>query len=245
MGNFIFNGVSAADMGLNVERFPRMHDPERRIESYRIPGRQGDLTQWDGTYEPYIQEYECWFRDEPLYTMSEKAHRIKRWLGGSPTKARLEDTYDPGVFHEATYLGGAEIENIRNRYGRFTVRFRVDPRAFLHNDEDGILITAPRAIINLTDFSTYPLLEVIGSTTSTGVVTIGEHSVNFLTGYETSVWFDCEIREAWQVVDGEIVPTNASISSPSIPRLDPGANRVSFSGVGIEAVRVFPRWWQL
>ena len=56
---------------------------------------------------------------------------------------------------------------------------------------------------------------------------------------------DCEIREAWQVVDGEIVPTNASISSPSIPRLDPGANHVSFSGVGIEAVRVFPRWWQL
>lgn len=241
MGNFKFNGVSAADMGLVVERRPRLYVPKKRVKSHQIPGRSGDLHTWDGSWENYTQPYECWFKSAPV---ADQAHKIKAWLSHAPVGARLEDTYDDDVYHFATYIGGAEIENIHDRFGRFTVSFDCDPRAFLKSGDTALNITGSGLLNNTTDNAAYPLIEVTGSVS--GVVTIGSTSllVRF-PGTETqTLRVDTYLREAWDITDGGESSMNEWITGQDFPLIVPGTNQVQITG-GIDAIRVFPRWWKL
>lgn len=241
MGNFIFNGVSAADMGLNVERIPSQYSPRKRIVSYAIPGRSGALHQWDGSWENHTIRYECWFKSNPVRA---QAHRIKQWLHTAPAGARLEDTYDDTVYHLATYAGGAEIENIRDRFGRFVVEFDCDPRAFLKSGDAALNITGSGLVNNQTPFDAFPLIEVTGSVA--GTVTINDTAllVRF-PGYETkTLRVDTYLREAWDITDGGETSMNEWVTGTEFPTIKPGSNSIAIGG-GIDSIRVYPRWWTL
>ncbi len=241
MGNFIFNGISAADMGLVVERIPSQYSPRKRLTSYAIPGRSGALHQWDGSWENFPVSYACWFKASPV---GHQAHKIKQWLHGAPAGARLEDTYDDTVYHLATYAGGAEIENLRDRYGRFTVTFDCDPRAYLKSGDAALNIISSGILNNPTSFDAYPLIEVTGSVS--GLVSIGATSllVRF-PGYDTqTLRVDTYLREAWDITDGGETSRNEWISGTELPVIAPGSNQIRISG-GIESIRIWPRWWTL
>lgn len=244
MGNFIFNGVSAADMGLVVERYPGQPVPRKRLTSITIPGRSGNLHQWDGAYENVTLRYRCWFKASPV---TDHAHAIKAWLMSAPALARLEDTYDPQVFRLATYKGGAEIDNVLDRFGRFTIEFDCDAPVYLKSGETGFSFNSDGQLINPTSFASAPLIRIHKVSDFGGVVRIGDYSLNVLFNSIRSEWLyvDCALREAWEIVDGIEVPSNANVSSPSFPVIEPGVNDVSFSGVSIDRIVVTPRWWSL
>lgn len=241
MGNFFFNGVSAADMGLNVERIPSQYSPRKRIASYAIPGRSGALHQWDGSWENHPIRYECWFKSSPVRA---QAHKIKQWLHTAPAGARLEDTYDDTVYHLATYAGGAEIENIRDRFGRFVVEFDCDPRAFLKSGDIVLNITGSGLINNRGFAESFPLIEVTGSTGGTVTINDTVLLVRF-PGYDTkTLRVDTYLREAWDITDGGETSMNEWVTGTEFPTLRPGTNTVTIGG-GIESIRVFPRSWTL
>lgn len=248
MGNFTFKGKSSEDYGLVVERLPRRTIPRLRVTEHVIPGRQGALHQTDGTYEPYVQEYVCWFKRPANYsTLARRIHDVAQWLTNLPVISRLEDSYDTQVWHNAIYLGGADVENICDRFGRFTVSFQCDPRGYLTSADLVINITGAGLLNNPTSHTAAPLIEVDTNGKLGGVVRIGEYSVNLLFGTvpATTVYIDCEIREAWYVEDGVQIGCNHILSSPNWPLIVPGSNRVEISGLGVDTARVHTRVWKL
>lgn len=243
--HFEFNGVTSIEMGLRIERMRPLYSPRKRVTSHQIPGRSGDLHQWDGSFENYTISYQCWFKKPAHYEqMALKAHQILEWLSSAPSGARLSDTYDESVYHLATYLGGAEIENIRNNFGRFTISFDVDPRAFIqYGEEFEARPDNPAVLINPTEFPAKPLLEVTGSIS--GTVRVGEKTITVRFPGTTShtIRIDCDIKEAWEAVDGVEESRNIYISVPDWPILA-GTTDVSVGG-GVKSVIIYPSWWTL
>lgn len=254
MGDFTFDGVSARSLGLRIERYPGIPKPRKRITRYSITGRNGDLTQWDGSYDNVAIRYRCWFDADSLApighrTIAERARDIADWLGLAPAQARLEDTYDEGIFRLASYAGPLDIENSLNRFGRLDIEFSCAPQSFLVDGERRLDVNPAGALLvsNPTQYAALPLIEVKMNEKGGGVVRIDDYSLNFFFGYTPAdtVYFDCELIEAWYYQDGIAVSCNEAVSSPNFPKIEPGLHRVSWEGLGIASVAIIPRWWRL
>lgn len=214
------------------------YSPQKKMTTYSIPGRSEPLHQWDGSWEPVTVRYQCWFKATPV---GAQARKIKRWLHSAPVNARLEDTYDPAVWRKATYIGGADIENCLDRFGRFDVEFQASAEQYLSAYDSALTLTSGGGLNNPTPWVTRPLIAITGSVS--GLVQIGTESLLVLfSGYDDArtLYVDCAIQEAWEIVDGVEVSRNSWVSSQEFPTIQPGFNKVSFSG-GIESVRVWAR----
>ena len=229
MSDFIFNGISAASMGLTIERYPSIDKPRKRIESVSVPGRSGDLHIWDGSFEDVTVRYVCWFKASKSFDIARRAHDIAEWLYTAPVGARLEDTYDSRIYRLATWVGGVNVENVLGRHGRITLDFRCSPQGYIKSAETGMtFIRSGGAINNECPFYTKPLIRIVGSIG--GLLTIGDRSLKVMfPGTEThEFWLDCPEQEAWEVVDGVEVPANAWVSTVDFLEVAPGVNTVTF-----------------
>lgn len=248
MGDFCFNGRWASEFGLVVERYPQQHIPEKRLISYDIPGRSEPLTQWDGSFSPFIQPYSCWFKSAP---MAGQAHRIKEWLLAAPAGSRLEDTYDDDVYHLATYRGGTDIENCLDRFGRVVLEFSCAAQAWrkLGAEPVRILPSTPTIVRNDGPFSSFPLLRIHGNGKVGCSVTVGGHRIEILWGGSGAgvLHFDCALHEAWEIIDGMEHPVNEKIRLDihSFPVLAPGDNIVELLGRGADLLELIPRTWTI
>lgn len=250
MSDFIFNGVSAQSLGLQVERYPKIIKPKKRVTRYTIPGRNGELTHWDGSYEDVIIQYECWFKPiNKQKDLTETAHLIADWLYTAPAGARLEDTYDAGYFRKATFVGPVQIENLLNRHGRCVLEFRCSPQAFVvGSDELRAIPFSGGLISNLTQYDARPLFAISSNGSFGGTVSYGEYALQLLYGqlnFPTTIYVDCDILEAWYVEDGEAISCNNVVDSPNWPIIPPGVFTISWAGVGIDGVSVATRCWKL
>lgn len=230
MSDFIFNGVSAEEMGLRIERYPVIHKPRKRLTPITVAGRNGELHISDGSYENIVIRYECWWKNANLnFPTARTAHEVAQWLYSAPVGARLEDTYDSTVFRTATFQGPLDIENILDRYGRVTLEFQCRPEAWLKSAETALSFTQSGGFLNNpTPFATKPLIHVVGAIS--GGLRVGDRMLTLVfPGMEThDIWIDCEEQEAWEVVDGVEVSANITIRGADFITIQPGRNDVSF-----------------
>lgn len=232
-------------MGLRIERHPVIHKPRKRIDSVTVPGRSGELTLWDGSYEDVYIRYECWFKKQDSDdSIAQKAYAISRWLFSAPVGARLEDTYDAQVFRKATFQGPLDIQNLLNRYGRFVLEFKCQPQAYLKSADQGIPVYDGKNLDNPTSHSSKPLIRIVGSIG--GRLDIGDSGLTIiLSGNDPhEIWIDCEELEAWEIIDGAEVPANYFISGYDFLTVQPGSNMVRFPGVW-QSVTIWPRYYML
>lgn len=245
LGNYFeFNDTSSLDMGLHVAKRVKKRIPQKRVTTYSIPGRSSDLHQWDGAYENYEIVYECFFAPDTGKQLADRAHDIAEWLHNAPFESRLEDSYDDDVYRLGSYIGGAEIEDIMGAVGLVKITFDVAAPAYLKSGETALTITNGGLLNNPTARESLPLIELVGSVS--GLVKIGDYSLTIVfPGMDThTLLVDCDIREAWEVVDGVEVYSNTVVATKKFPRIAPGTNKIEITG-GIESVRVYPRWWKL
>lgn len=252
MSNFTFDGVSAEDMGLRIERYPVIYKPRKRMTPISIPGRNGDLHISDGSYDNVTVRYEVWWKNDKRHSFNTgaQAREIFRWLDGAPAGARLEDTYNPGVFRTATFLGGTKIDDILGRYGRMVLEFDCSPQMWLGGiHADGATFTSGLTEVNglLTNPAqnpTKPLIRIIGSVG--GRLQIGSSGMTLrFPGLEThEFWLDCEEMEAWEVVDGQEVSSNAWIDDLDFIQIMPGVNEVKFPS-SFDSVTIWTRAYEI
>lgn len=252
MSDFIFNGISAASLGLGIERYPAIPMPRKKITALSIPGRSGELHIDEGGLENVTVRYEVWWKNDKAdnFNTSVHAREVTRWLYGAPVGARLEDTYNPGVFRTATFLGGVDIEDIMGRFGRVMLEFSCSPQKWLTGiHEDGVTFTNKMTEIdglltNPTPYPTKPLIRIIGSIG--GRLEIGSGGMTLLfPGMDThELWIDCEELEAWEVVDGQEVSSNAWIDSLDFLQIQPGTSQVKFPN-SFESVTIWTRAYYL
>lgn len=226
-------GKCSADIGLVVEYYPNQNGPSRRLETIQIPGRNGDLLIDSGAYDNYTQEYEVYFNAERDCTPA-KARAIRAWLQTAIGYQRLEDSYDPGYYRMAYYVGPMDVENIMNQFGRATLSFACQPQRWRKDGEYPLPCPNGGSLYN-DGFPALPLIKVSG--TGAGNLYVGRYTVAMksLDGY---VMLDSETQNAYK----DTLNKNSTISAPEFPVLQPGENTVSWDG-GIAAVEITPRWW--
>ena len=237
---FSFGDKSTCDFGVRVERYPKRVIPGRKMRTFSVAGRNGDLHELEDAWENYIQPYEVYFRGD--VSGPEQAHAISSWLVSGGGYQKLQDTYDPDHYRMALFKGPMEIENILNRYGRCTIQFDCAPQSFLLSGEYPTSFTAPGRLYNVTSFDALPIITIYGETA--GIVTVGTATVE-IKEISNPIILDCELMQAYSKPgEGAPVNQNGSVYAPVFPRLLPGENAVSFSG-GISKVEIIPRWWTL
>lgn len=238
---FQFGTKATWDFNMHVQKRPQQGAAKRRMQTFSVPGRNGELHIQEDSFENFPMDYYCYFHADNKPSPCQ-AHAIKSWLGASGAYQRLEDTYDPEHFRLATFTGPIDIENRLNRYGICTVSFDCDPRAFLKQGELPMSFSSPGEIYNPTNFPALPLITVIG--TDSGTVTIGEYTVK-INAIDVPIILDCELQDAYSnPCEGAPANKNGDILAMPFPMLNPGANLISFAG-GITGVEIIPRWWEL
>lgn len=237
MGVVLFNGVSSADYGIQVEHPPEYQTPARDYEVIHIPGRNGDLVIDSGSYQNVSRSYQIAIGDlEKDFTSM--ANAIAEWLNSASGYARLEDSYEPEYYRMAMFQDEITVENILQHAGRTTINFNCKPQRFLKSGETSLLISAPTTLYNPTGFHSLPCITVYGS--GSGVLGIGSFtaSISNIGGF---IILDSDIQDVYR---GTVNRNADVILSEGFPQLIPGENGIVWTG-GITYVEVVPRWWTL
>lgn len=163
MGIIIFDGVSSSDYGIRVEKQPNYEVPTRNCTASHVPGRNGDIILYSGSYDNVNRQYDCSFG-----SMNKDFHDfingITEWLYSSRGYCRLEDSYEPDYFRLARYDSNLSVENIFNHGGKFNLTFNCKPQKFLKTGEKKIDFSfreKPKSIIfNPTKFDSLPIITI-------------------------------------------------------------------------------------
>lgn len=136
-----WNGVSSDTIGVIVERIPNRHVPTRRFSPQQVAGRNGNILLVDKSFPNVEQEYEVYLSAE-AQGLPSVARACAEWLMGPDGYCRLEDSYDTTVYREAFLMGGYDLENILNKFGRCTITFSCKPQKYLLTGDTPIEIPA-------------------------------------------------------------------------------------------------------
>lgn len=134
-GSFRFNGISSEDLGLFIQVPPSYTFPKRNVSSVSIPGRNGEIYIDEKTYSQSERTYSvaCDLKNNDLY---EEVEKVIRWLNSTKgSYFRLEDSYDPRVYREATFISNGTVTNYFNQAYAFNVTFKCKPQRFLKDGE--------------------------------------------------------------------------------------------------------------
>ena len=153
-----FNGISSDEVGVIVEHFPSVVFPERRIETFQIPGRNGDVVIDSEVYDNYDQPYDVFFDSKKYGGLEAAIPVIASWLLSGTGYQRLEDTYFPEFYRMAYVSDAHSFLSWFNEYGRGTLTFKCAPQRWYKIGEKEITVTNGGKILNPTSFKALPYI---------------------------------------------------------------------------------------
>lgn len=235
---FIFRGIDSRDIGVVVEDMFDVHRPKRNVQTIQVPGRDGRLTQDDGTYDTYTISGKVNCFGAPLSD-------VYAWLSGSGDLI-LGDEPTRSIRASTT----AQIKNTRFRcdgcYDSLQVSFDCQPFRYHVEQTEGandiILTSSPATVSNPGTHKCAPRLTIEG--TGTAVLTIGTQIVEVeeLAG---GVIIDSELGECFDLTETQLKNSVVTLMDEDFPTLAPGANIISWTGTGVTGITITPRWRDL
>ena len=224
-----WDGTTSDSIGVIVERIPSRYIPARRFSPQAVAGRNGNILLVDKTFPNVEQEYEVYLSAETpgLPTV---ARACAEWLMSPEGYAVLTDSYDTTVYREAYIMGGFDIENILNQFGRCTITFSCKPQKFLMSGTASVDVTGGGSITNPTPFEARPIIIVSG----VGEIVINGKAIEIIESV-SNFTINCETMEA---------DDNSKIYCMDFPYLSGGANTITCDNT-ITALSLVPRWWTL
>lgn len=235
---FIFRGIDSRDIGVVVEDMFDVHRPKRNAQTIQVPGRDGRLTQDDGTYDTYTISGKVNCFGTPLSD-------VYAWLSGSGDLI-LGDEPTRTIRASAT----AQVKNARFRcdgcYDSLTVSFDCQPFRYHVEQTEGandiILTSSPSTVTNPGTYKSAPRLTIEG--TGDAVLTIGTQIVE-VTDLAGGVIVDAELCECFDLTETQLKNSGVTLMDDAFPTLAPGANIISWTGDGVTKITVTPRWRDL
>lgn len=206
---------------------------QRRAETIPIPGRNGDLTILDGSYDNIPIKYK-------LYVSKDIKSRIlafRNHLNINTGYQRLEDTFAPDEYRMARFLSLFEVETSDRKNAAFEIEFDCMPQRFLRTGEQVITLTSSSSIHNQNYTTSRPLVRVYGI----GTVTIGGLPIQ-LTANASYTDIDCETESAYR--GSTNLNSSIVLQNGKFWELKPGSNSVTL-GSGVTRVEITPRYWIL
>lgn len=234
IGNLYIDGVNSADFGVFVTEAGIYNAPYRIFQSYRVPGRNGDLFYDTGSYSNVTIRYPC-----VIYKDFNK--RIKDWQNFVLSKSgycRIVDSFEPEEYRLGVFSGEFDIKKSDRTIGIFDMEFNCKPQRYWRSGDREINVVSGEVIFNPTSQEAKPIIKVYGY----GTLSIGSETITINNYSEEYVIIDCEMQDCYR--EGVNLNRYVTLSSKKFPVLKSGLNGISYSG-NITRVVITPRWWEL
>jgi phage-related protein len=227
MSEITFKGTTASSKSVTVLKYPEIVKPTLRVETVKVPGRDGELTlSGMPSYEAMVLECEC------MVPSVDKISAAAAWLTG---RGDLVLGNDPDYAYDAQVIDEIRFEKILRGHAhrRFTVPFLCQPLKKKATTEPNIELTAPGTVVNIGHVPSRPLIKIEGS--GNVVLAVGAYSLS-ITDINTSILIDSDLGMA----------TNGTVNesykvSGEWPLLVVGKNAVGWTGT-VSKVTITPRW---
>lgn len=226
----IFKDIDSRNLGMYQERAPDQVIPARRVEWIEIPGRDGALESWDGSYKPYQRTAEYIIRD--LRNLSQ----IASFLTGS---GWVTFSDEPDMRSRASIANQADLIREIRQYRRMQVIFDLQPYKYERNPQP-ILLSASggqkleTSLYNYGTAFALPVFHITGN----GYVDITIQGQSFGVQVGSGITVDCRLQECYNAA-GENLNTDMIGNFPSIA---PGICPVTIEPEGDAAVTIDPNW---
>lgn len=217
---FIWNGIKSDDLIIN--KLPNVIKAAKDITKTEVQGRDGFLTQDNGSYKSVVKSVECTMKD------LERIDFICSWLTGS---GEVTFSNEPTKVYKATIINQIEFERVVATFHSFIIQFDCQPHKY---DIDNELITL------LTSGSVYnagttckPIIKIYG----TGAIdlTINSTIIN-LTNVDGYVTIDSDLIDCYK--DAEL---KNNYMNGDFPELVNGTNNISWTG-SVSRIEIIPNW---
>lgn len=232
---FWLDGRRSDMYGIHLQGPITFSQTSPKVEPLSVPGRNGTLHYFDGSYENVTGKASCFVLGKNMVPQALSA--IAKWTMLEPGCHRLETTDEIEYFRLASVVSGPETEIRIKTIAPFSIEFDCGPQKFLKSGERPLRVASGMKMINHW-FPSLPLISVSGA--GEGTLTIGKYTIQFLDTFSGPLTFDCESQNAFTGTDNK----NGEIKTEAMVRLESGENEIQFSG-GVESVTITPRWWTL
>lgn len=234
------DNVCNTDVGVTVGQF-NLSAPEPNVDTIKVPGRNGDLHIYDGSYKNRSGSCTAYvYADGGI---KGEFAKIQHWLLGSAGYRRLVTDDDQEHFIRARVVNGAEVAARLDKIAPFALKFDCMPMRYLTAGEIPVELKAAATVKNPTFYESKPLYEITGD----GTVTIGVNGDTLTVSdlgvyiYPRTMYFDAETGNAYTADE-----PNANIRVTSVGNLflNSGDNAITIEG-SVESVKIIPRWCEL
>ncbi len=216
----IFKSVNTLDLGLHMaEALPKV-SPSPRYTNITVPGRDGTLTSWDGTYD--VMSSTANFTVNDLTYLSEICALFKG-SGDLISSLELEKKYSAKVKTQG------DFSRIIRQWHKFDVEFELQPFQKEVNPQT-VTLTGPGVLYNIGTLEAKPIIKVFGS----GDITLTVNGKDFIVkGSAGSAVIDSENYLAYS-------GSALLVTAGEFPRLPAGKSTISFSGAS--KIEITPNW---
>ena len=150
-----YNGTKAGALGGYALERPDIPSPVKNVTTYAVPGRDGVLTQWDGSYAPITIELRIGFHAKENQWM-ETCREIRAWLLSDGDRIlRLGD--DSGCFYRVSDVTVGTAVRTARLVGEMPVSFLCDPYTYL---DSGLLEHAVMDVMSNPYETCHPVIKV-------------------------------------------------------------------------------------
>lgn len=244
-----FGGVSSVNVGITLLDSLKLSAPAPRAKKYTVPGRNGDVYIYDGSFENRTATVQgCMYHASRV---KDSLADLNEWLFSSLGYRRLVTSDDPNHYLMARVTNGAEINAKAMKVAPFTIKFDCKPQRF-RTSGDRVYTAYANGLTfgNSTAFPSKPFLEIAfdPSKSITGNVYFNDIplSLDFqqVANY-TTLYFDTETQTAYVMTSGNVaVMYEGVVEGGENISLVPGTNEIDIDG-GVTSVKITPRWWDL
>lgn len=219
---------------------------EPDYEYVSIPGRDGDLTLWNGKYKNKMITYTC-------YCSQNAKTNIPAFMSAilaSPTVARIEDTIHSDYFKQGTVVGGnSPVYSDGGATARFELTFNCKPQKWLKSGEQeveitGTSISSATRLTNPTVYPAIPLLEITGY--GTCQLSYPNYKLTIDSGAGSNVILhDCDTNHTYRIGTNASLNSYATVVLPALWADRKGFAYLSAYRASTMTLKIIPRWWKL
>lgn len=241
----IFNGKSAKAAGLIFQSPLEISAPEPEVTTVTVPGRNGDLHIYDGSFKnrtAYLRG--CMYDPDGVKGAFTD---LNEWLFANQGYCTLETSDDPDTYMMARVVNGSDVIARANVMAPINIKFDCKPQRYLNSGNEAVKVQASTVtLFNPTVFVSKPLLKIYFSISSgNGYISWNGSEIKVSTqkaansgGY---IFYDAELDHAYYgglYFDNVVTYTNPI-------ELTSGDNKVFLKSGDVTSVEIIPRWWAL
>lgn len=231
---FIFKNKRAKSKLIELQAPISISAAAPNVTETTIPGRNGTLIEYDGSYKNRTIMANCFLLDHAL---EKEIDDINAWLIGENGYFRFEDSNDNKHFMLARAVRGIEKNARAGILNPFTLEFDAKPQRFLKLGEKAIDVTNSKSIYNPTSYPAFPLIEILGI----GDITVTIFGVTLTVyGLNGVITYDADTDVAY----GDAKNLNYMVSTTDVLTIPKGKNTIAFSG-DVISLKITPRWWEI